>query len=188
MKTKQVPYACPVCQGSGEQKADTIPGDTYRFLKVGELLTEGDEFKDSPGFWEKTSCVGQRVTSADGDQNRYRRKVEAVQAPKCKACKGTGLVWGTETDDSITITSTPPVWPVTIPSILPWVPSPYKPFEPYIGDPPWPYDGVTWCGSVFNPTTQKYEVIASGTDTKPCCSCSCSCSLKGYHTPDCINY
>ena len=182
MKTKQVPYVCPVCQGSGEQKADTIPGDTYRFLKVGELLTEGDEFKDSPGFWENTSCVGQKVTSADGDQNRYRRKVKIVQAAKCKACEGKGIVWGTETDDSITIT--PCVWPAITKDTIPWVPSPYKPFEPYIGDPPWPYDGVTWCGSVFNPTTQKYEVIASGTYNNPCCSCS----LKGYHTPDCINY
>ena len=183
MKTKSVPYCCPVCQGSGEQKVNVIPQDSYRFLVSGDIVRRGDEWL-SRGVFEEVPVSESGFTISKRVENlqSYRRKVEVIQAPKCKACNGTGLVWGTETDDSITINPTPYVWPPVVTSDkLPW--APYKPFEPYTGD-PWPYTGITWCASAFDPGTQKYEVISSGTDTKPCCSCS----LKGNHTPDCVNY
>ena len=96
MKTRKVPYKCPVCNGSGE----------------GPYISTG---------------------------------LSNTLPPKCKACKGEGLVWGEEVDDSIdfskiTINPTP-----AVPSDnIPWY-DPYAPYKIVPYDPPYPlWPTITW--------------------------------------------
>jgi hypothetical protein len=170
MKTKQIPYVCPVCQGNGNGPTEEAPKDEYRYLKTEDALQEGDEERrpclGTGGglFWETISYsrVGNTVTLGGEKEKCFRRKVPSVPAfqPKCKACGGACVLWGTETDDSVdfdkaTINPTPQ--PPTDP--LPW--GPYVPYSPY-----W-QPGVTWCSSTFNPATQKYELISQGSCEYP---------------------
>jgi hypothetical protein len=144
MKTKSVPYICPVCQGTGvgpQEKAF----QEYRYLSEGEVYRHGDK-KCVQGRWAEISCViGEPKVSATEAKDRSFRRVLSTKSNPCKACKGSCVLWGTETDDSVDFGKT--TLPVTIPGdTIPWTPyipgSPYW-YPPYIGDGTWkPY--ITW--------------------------------------------
>ena len=118
MKTKQIPYVCPVCQGTG----------------------------NAPNLG--TVTVTASSTNTLGLNN--------PEPPKCKACKGACVLWGTETDDSVDFKIYPQQEPAKDPCPDWWKQWPYyepykywehyQPYKPYFGDPIM-QPGGTWCSS-----------------------------------------
>jgi hypothetical protein len=134
MKTKKIPYLCPVCQG---KPLPTETKEDYVELKAGDVLQWGDEYlttteaiRNDEGEWYKTGRVGVAVREKD---HCYRRKTVTVKPTTCKACDGKGIVWGEEKDDSIPFTVAP-----TAPA------TPDYPLGPYTY-PTWPYvQQIAW--------------------------------------------
>jgi hypothetical protein len=102
MVTKMIPYACPVCHGTGEDPFFKDSQETtYRFLEVGETIQEGDEYNAGDEIlgddWIRANSVGTSVR--DVFVGYYRRSIPKTKE-KCRSCKGPGIVWGTEVEDT----------------------------------------------------------------------------------------
>jgi len=66
------PEAAPCVPVTSAVETPTGPGEGYRWVAVGEVLEEGDEYQ-SGAEWETTVCVGQLVATFEA--NCYRRVV-----------------------------------------------------------------------------------------------------------------
>ena len=142
MKTKKIPYKCPICDGTGLDPKQS--GKDTVLLCPGDIIEADDERLNCYFDWEKVqlwapSFIGTKVVGSE--VGKYQRPFKAV---KCSVCKGEKIVWGTETDDSFDFGK------VTV-NPDPYVPHPYVPYPrsplPYVGD--YPYNpGIPWYGTI----------------------------------------
>ena len=139
--TKTVPYKCPLCQGENKTQESG-----YRELNVGEILQKGDEYEccDNCGRWYETLNIGESIKHT---WSTYRRKI--TNSTTCKACNGSGIVFGSETqvEEGVTINLNPVPY---VPYVPYTPPPPYITYTyplPYIGDPIGPF--YTTCSTTI---------------------------------------